>query len=544
MTAEAGTQPGATEPDGRGDAARSNAVPGEPFPLRVAAIDAGTNAIRFVVAEFVDPTHWTELEYQRVPVRLGRSTFLTGSLAEETMAAAVQAMATFRRSIDTHGVPTYRAVATSAVRESRNGGELVERIRSESGIRLDTITGSEEARLVWVAARSRVDLGAGRWMLADLGGGSLELSVASDEGLHWIESHQMGTVRLLEDLGGADMPPAEFREMVSEYAGTLRIPGDVLDPPLDGLMATGGNIETLAELAACGVDASGVSVLEVDTLHAWIDRLASMTARQRMEELGLREDRADVILPAALLYERVAALAGQDRIVVPHMGVKEGILMDLVEDLVGPSVHASRLETEAFRGAVALGRRFHFDEAHGRHVARLALSLFDQLQELHGLDDAERRILLGAAVLHDVGLFISYRKHHKHSLYLIDNSELPTYSRDEISLVALVARYHRRAEPKKKHYIYQDLSDSARRRVRRLAALLRVADALDREHLQRVTEVRAREMDGEILLEVEGRGELLLERWALRKKSRMFARVFGTPVRMTTPQLSLGPGVI
>jgi len=530
MTAEAGTQPGATEPDGRGDAARSNAVPGEPFPLRVAAIDAGTNAIRFVVAEFVDPTHWTELEYQRVPVRLGRSTFLTGSLAEETMAAAVQAMATFRRSIDTHGVPTYRAV------DARDLEANLASARAQLG--------SEEARLVWVAARSRVDLGAGRWMLADLGGGSLELSVASDEGLHWIESHQMGTVRLLEDLGGADMPPAEFREMVSEYAGTLRIPGDVLDPPLDGLMATGGNIETLAELAACGVDASGVSVLEVDTLHAWIDRLASMTARQRMEELGLREDRADVILPAALLYERVAALAGQDRIVVPHMGVKEGILMDLVEDLVGPSVHASRLETEAFRGAVALGRRFHFDEAHGRHVARLALSLFDQLQELHGLDDAERRILLGAAVLHDVGLFISYRKHHKHSLYLIDNSELPTYSRDEISLVALVARYHRRAEPKKKHYIYQDLSDSARRRVRRLAALLRVADALDREHLQRVTEVRAREMDGEILLEVEGRGELLLERWALRKKSRMFARVFGTPVRMTTPQLSLGPGVI
>ncbi|MGD2070550.1 MAG: Ppx/GppA phosphatase family protein [Gemmatimonadota bacterium] len=515
------------------------------FPLRVAAIDVGTNAIRFVASEFMDPTHWVDLEYLRVPVRLGKGTFLTGRLEEEAMAATVEAMGAFRRYIDTYGIPRYRAVATSAVRESRNGGDLVDRIRAETGIQLETITGSEEARLIWAAVRSRVPMGEGRWMLTDLGGGSLEISVASVEGTHWIESHTMGTVRLLEDLGGEARNQHDFRELAREYAGTLRIPDRITDDDsLAGLMATGGNIETLAELGRCTPDDTGVSRLPLKTLQDWIDRLADMSVEARVEELGLRQDRADVILPAAILYERVALLAGVQEIVVPHVGVKEGVLVDLVEDITGPGVHATRLEREALHGALALGRRFRFDEAHARHVARLSLSLFDQLRELHGLGDPERRILLGAAVLHDVGQFLSYRKHHKHSLYLIYNSELPNYARAEIPLVALVARYHRRAEPKNDHYLFEELAREDRTRVRRLASILRVADALDREHLQRVTEVGVVVKPAEIVLEVEGRGDLLLEQWALEKKARMFRSVFGVPVRLTVPEPTLGPSVI
>ena len=516
-----------------------------PFPLRLAAIDVGTNAIRFVAAEFVDPAHWVELERLRIPVRLGHHAFLTGRLEEGAMAAAVEAMGTFRRSIDTHGIASYRAVGTSAVRESRNGGELVDRVRGETGIHLETITGSEEARLAWAAARTRTPMDDARWMMADLGGGSLEISVASDEGLHWIESHTMGTVRLLEDLGADARSQQHFRELVTEYAGTLRIPDRAASPePLAGLMATGGNIEALAELAGKVPDDRGVSRMPRSDLEEWIGRLAAMTVAERIEKLGLRDDRADVILPAAILYHRVAELAEMAEIVVPNVGVKEGVLVDLVADLVGPSVRASRLEQEALQGALALGRRYRFDEPHGRHVARLALSLFDQLEELHGLGAADRRILLGAAVLHDIGQFISFRKHHKHSLYLIHNSELPNYARDEIPLVALVARYHRRAEPKVSHYLWSDLGGEERRRVERLGAILRVADALDREHLQRVTAVRARPEGDELVLEVEGRGDLLLEQWALGKKARMFQSVYGLAVRLTIPEPALGPRVI
>jgi exopolyphosphatase/guanosine-5'-triphosphate,3'-diphosphate pyrophosphatase len=514
------------------------------FPFRLAAIDIGSNAIRFVVAEFVSPTSWVELDVQRVPVRLGHGVFLTGHLDQRAMVGAVEAMATFRRSIDTLGVPRYRAVATSAVRESRNGGEFVESVRRETGIQIETITGSEEARLVWLAIRSRIDLGTASWVAVDLGGGSLEVSLVSAEGIHWAESHTMGTVRLLEELGGANANPEEFKSLVGEYVNTLRIQDQIDPDELGGLMATGGNMETLAGLAGVQPDERGVSRVPVRALQRVIEQLGRMTADERVQRLALREDRADVIYPAGLLYERVARLAGVDEIIVPHVGVKEGVLLDLAEDVLGPGVHASRLEHQAFVGALALGRRFQFDEHHGRHVARLALSLFDQLRWLHELPDVDRRILLVASVLHDVGQFISYRRHHKHSLYLICNSDVPNITTEELKLVALVARYHRRGEPKDEHFLYDSLDEVLRTRVRRMASLLRLADALDREHLQRVESVTCSKRKGTLVIEVEGRGDLLLEQWALRKKAGMFEGVFGRAVQVTVSDPSPAARII
>jgi exopolyphosphatase/guanosine-5'-triphosphate,3'-diphosphate pyrophosphatase len=518
------------------------------FPFRVAAIDMGSNAIRFVVAEFVAPSQWVELEAHRVPVRLGHEVFLTGQLAESQMTATVEAMASFRRAIDTLGVPRYRAVATSAVRESRNGGELAERIRRECGIRLETITGTEEARLVWLAIRARMDLGESRWLAVDLGGGSLEVSDVSADGIHWSESHTMGTVRILEDLGSAGSGSGTDVErttaLIEEYVGTLRLPDDVARERRAGLIATGGNIEALARLAGVRPDGQGVSRLKLSKLSETVEALGHLSVAERMERHGLRQDRADVIHPAGLLYERVARLAGVDAIHVPHVGVKEGVLLDVADDLTGPGVHASRREQQAFLGAVALGRRFEFDEAHARHVTRLALSLFDQLQPVHGLSEADRRLLLVAAVLHDIGQFIAYRRHHKHSLYLIYNSDVPNVTSGELALVALVARYHRRAEPKPEHFVFRDLSPEDQERVRRLGALLRLADALDREHLQRVFAVQARYTDDELVLEVEGQGDLLLEQWALQKKSRMFTSVFGRSVRFVSVDQPAGARVL
>ncbi len=518
--------------------------PDTPFPFRLAAIDIGSNAIRFVAAEFVSPSTWVELDVQRVPVRLGHGVFLTGHLDPGAMAGAVEAMATFRRSIDTLGVPRYRAVATSAVRESRNGGEFVDSVRRETGIQIETITGSEEARLVWLAIRNRVDLGESSWVAVDLGGGSLEVSLVSAEGIHWAESHTMGTVRLLEELGGANADPDEFKTLVGEYVNTLRIQDQIDQDQLGGLMATGGNMESLAGLAGVTPDERGVSRVPLRALRRVIKQLGRMTPDQRVQRLALREDRADVIYPAGLLYERVARLAGVDEIIVPHVGVKEGVLVDLADDVLGPGVHASRLEHQAFVGALALGRRFQFDELHGRHVARLALSLFDQLDWLHGLPDADRRILLVASVLHDVGQFISYRRHHKHSLYLIFNSDVPNITTEELKLVALVARYHRRAEPSEAHFLYGALDEANRTRVRRLASLLRLADALDREHLQRVEGVTCSKRKGAIVIQVEGRGDLLLEQWALRKKVGMFESVFERAIQVTVSEPPRGARVI
>ncbi len=502
------------------------------FPLRVAAVDVGSNAIRYAAAEFVDPEHYVELDAQRAPVRLGHGAFQTGHLEEDAMAGTVAAMASFRRSLDTLGIGTYRAVATSAVRDSRNGAALIDRVRQESGMRLETITGGEEAQLVWRAVRRRVPLQEGRWLMVDLGGGSLEVSLMDRAGIAWSESHTMGAVRLLEDLAGSSDSPAGFGRTMAEYVATLRIPR-IHDGDLAGLIATGGNIEALADLAEVE-ETDGISVLPLDALRGLMTQLASLTVAERMEQFDLRPDRADVILPAAMLYERVAFLAGADRIMVPRVGVREGVLLDLVERVTTRRAYVGGREREVFAAAVAVGRRYDFDESHARHVAWLASSLFDQLRGLHGLSKNDRCTLIAAALLHDIGQFVSYRKHHKHSMYLIQHAELASLNDAEIGLVALVARYHRRAEPADRHPVFHDLGAKDRDRVRKLSALLRLADSLDREHLQRVDGVEARWEDDVLWLEVSGGGDLLLERWALERKAPLFERTFGVGIRLTT----------
>jgi exopolyphosphatase/guanosine-5'-triphosphate,3'-diphosphate pyrophosphatase len=511
---------------------RAEAVAAGPvFPLRVAGIDIGSNAMRLLVAEFVQPARYAALEQVRTPVRLGHDVFLTGRLAQSAVDAAVAALASYRERIDAHGVARTRAVATSAVRDAENGADFLERSAAQARITIETITGAEEARLVHQAVRSRLALGRKKWVLADLGGGSVEVSLVDDQDVHWTVSHDMGSVRLLEELTVAGDEPGRFRRRLQEYTATLRIP-KTRRKQLAGFIATGGNIETLARLAGGEPDASGVARIQLGRLREQIEALARLSYRQRVDDLGLREDRADVILPAALVYERLCVLAGFDVIHVPNVGVKDGVVLDLADDVIERGPHRKRQDHVVFSGAVALGRRFRFDLAHGRQVALLALTIFDQLREVHGLGHADRSILMAAALLHDVGVFIGYKRHHKHSLYIISQSELPGFTPTEILMVANVARYHRKGEPAEHHDQFMELSGSERGRVTRLAAILRLADALDREHRQAVHDVRLARSDGSVRLDLRGSGDLLLERWAVQRKAGLFEKTFGLRVRI------------
>lgn len=503
---------------------------GETFPMRLGAIDIGSNAIRMLIGEFPDRTSMAALDQLRLPVRLGHDVFLTGKLTQEAMDAAIEGLQVFRSHMQELGVSTHRAVATSAVRDSRNGAELVRRAREEAGISIDVITGAEEARLVHLAVRNRIRLGRQKWLIADLGGGSVEVSIVDSHGIYRSESYQMGSVRLLEELAVAGEEPGRFRRRLEEYTATLRN-SRILHAKVAGFIATGGNIEALARLANAPVDRDGVASLRLDELRAIIERLALLSYLERVSQLNLREDRADVILPAAMVYERLAVLAGVDTVLVPAVGVRDGILWDMLEQRT-PGQRRTARERAVFSGAMTLGRRFQFDEAHGRHVAKLAASLFDQTRSLHGLKRDDRKLLIAAALLHDIGTFIGYKRHHKHALYVISESELPGLTPTEILMVANIARYHRKNTPSAHHDAFTKLDDKNRERVVKLSAVLRLADALDQEHLQRVESVRA-DLEKDVLeLTVTGRGDLLLERWALQKKAQFFEKTFDVTVRL------------
>ena len=503
-------------------------------PFRCAAVDVGSNAIRFLAAEFAAPSRFTVLRAERNAVRLGHGVFINGRLSPGELEAAVQVLCGYALRMRELGITSYRAVATSAVRESGNGGEFLTRVCEEAGLKLEVINGSEEARLVHRAVKSRVDMSGGTWMMADLGGGSVEVSLVDDGGVLWSESHTMGAVRLLEELAVVGEAPGSFLRLLEEYTQTLRIPTAFEGATPKGFIVTGGNAETLAQMAMAAVDPEGVARFPVSTLSRLIQKLARLSYRERMDQLGLKGDRADVILPAAIVYERLARLSGAGEITVPFVGVREGIVLDLADGQGGGEERRGRREQEVLRAAVALGRKYHFDEPHGLHVAALSLSLFDQLKGLHGLGNEERDALQAAAMLHDIGSFVSYKSHHKHTLYLIANSDLPGLSPGQVRVVANVARYHRRSLPKLQHESYAGLEAGPKEAVRKLAALLRLADAMDREHRQKVRGVKAKASGGALVLVLEGDGDLLLEGWALKRKSDLFQRVYNMSVEISS----------
>ena len=501
------------------------------FPLRLAAVDVGSNAIRFLAAEFSALGAYEVLEEERVAVRLGHDVFLTGRLTPEAVDAAVQAIARFRARMEALGTTHYRAVATSATRESRNGADLVARVRKEAEIELEVITGQEEARLVYLTIAHRVALGDDKWITVDVGGGSVEVSLVDANGILWSESHVMGSVRLLEELSTSGDEDPRFQRLLREYAATLQIPVIAQHWKPRGTIATGGNAEALARLAGHEVNRGTVAAVPLKMLRAVVDMLGKLSYRERVEKLGLREDRADVIVPAGLIYERVATVARAEQVLVPAVGLKDGVLIDLAEDLASHEAHEDRKDRQAVAGSLALGRRYLFDEAHALQVSKLAGSLFDQLQKVHRMGPAERRMLLAAAVLHDIGAFVGYKKHHKHSLYLIANSEVPELTQRETEIVANLARYHRKGLPAEHHEAFTVLPTDDRDRVVKLASILRIADALDREHLQAVRGVTAKvTRGGRLKLDLDADGDLLLERWALRRKADLFAATFGLEV--------------
>lgn len=506
--------------------------PKKDFPLRVAAIDIGSNAIRFMAAEFLNSSQCIVLESERAPIRLGAGTFSNGRLASDETKAALQALARFQERLRILNIEHYRVIATSAVRESSNGKKFAQRVYEQLGIPLEIVSGSEETQLVYRSLKSLISLDKNPWLLANLGGGSLEVALVNKEGVLTSETHTIGAVRLLEEFKFSADNPAQLMRLLNEYVATLRLSLGNIRRPLAGFIATGGNIEELAKMANAPQSANGIRNLSISALKRLMEELPRLSVKERMVRWGMYQDRADVIMPAAVVYAHLSAVSGQESMLVPYVGTKEGILLDLVDRLTLNSDYTHRKEKQLMHLAVSLGRRYQFDEAHGQQVCRLALALFEQLQTLHGLGPDDQRILMVASLLHDIGAYISYKKHHKHSLYLIAQSELPGFSSEEMLMAANIARYHRKNSPQPDHEQFARLTKAQRLRVTKLSSLLRVADALDRDHAQTIRRFTAGIRHPYLNLKITGKGFRDLEHWALQRKAQLFTDLFGLRVRI------------
>ncbi|HSN96837.1 MAG TPA: Ppx/GppA phosphatase family protein, partial [Candidatus Nanopelagicales bacterium] len=477
---------------------------------------------------------------------LGHDVFTRGRLEPGVIGAACEALRRFRAAMDAAKVDRYRAVATSAAREAQNGDLFVERAAREAGVHVEVIEGVEEARLVQLAVGERVVLGDRTALLVDIGGGSTELTVLRGRDSVYSRSIPVGTVRLIEAFLEDRRPvDAAHRRLMEEYID--RVLGDpvreireMTSDRVDLLIGTGGNIETLADLCPVPAAFPEGRAIEVASMERLLADLSVRTADERAQLYGLRPDRADTIVPAATVLARVARDLGHRSITAPGVGLKEGVLVDLA--LVHFIGHDFPAEMKAVHDAcLRLGRRYQFDEQHGTLVARFADRLFDDLAPRHRMGPRDRILLHAAALLHDVGDFVRYEGHHKHSYYIIAHSDLMGLTPEERAIVANVARYHRKSPPNLEHDNFRALTREARAQVKALAAILRVADALDREHRAKVTGVSARLEADTVVLEVQGAEDRALEEWTVLAKAGMLRDALGLDVRLVDASRGSAP---
>lgn len=498
-------------------------------PPYLAAIDAGSNAFRLIIARLVSTDGWEVVETQRASVRLGHTAFTTGKFDRKTLRDAAAAFRLFRQTMDRYGVTAYRAVATSAAREARNRHLLIERVRQQAGINLDVISGQEEARLVRVASlRALRNLQPPRFIL-DLGGGSLELNELRRGSLHTSIGLPLGTVRLLEAFGiqGAIHESAEddLRRHVRSILQAA-LPNRPHSSAASAV-ACGGNAETLALLAP-GPRLSGLGTLNSRLLRDRLWQILQLDAEGRMRTFGVRRDRAEVMGVAAIVLDEVARWLRLRTMITPRVGVREGLLDEVAASQLSPPVPTEEQRKQAQiinAGAEIFACKLLCDLKHCEQVRRLALLFFDQLWPLHQLSLDLRAILEAAATLHDAGHFVNRKAHHRHGEYLVRNAKIPGLRGWAKNMVASLVRYHNgKAEPNTADKSYAALNRARRKQTRILAGILRLAERLESEHRQAITGLTVEGGPFEVRVHVELSYGLRLNLTGVGRKSRLLER--------------------
>nr|MBP8274537.1 Ppx/GppA family phosphatase [Acidobacteriota bacterium] len=437
-----------------------------------------------------------------------------------------------------HGVDEIIAAATSAVRESENGGDFIAEVHRATGIRVRVISGTEEARLIHLAAAYATGIGARTGVVIDIGGGSVEITSGTSARMQSGRSFKLGVIRLTEKYVKTDpLSRRDERRMVKairketrSYIGQLRKRG------FDRVIGTSGTIQTLGELAAGGGQPVEIRNLRVSvrSLQRVRQDLTERTLEDRLKMPGLDPRRADLSVAGAVLLDTLLTELRTTHFSLCDFALREGLVLDYARRNRAQIQRADRYPDVRRRSVISLAERCQYVAPHARQVARLCLQLFDQLKDLHGLGAQAREWLEYAALLHDVGVHISYERHHKHSYYLIKNGDLRGFEPSEIEMIALTARYHRQNLPKKSHDGFRSLDRDGRTTVKLLAALLRLAEGLERSHAQVVAAVRvqpvAKGRQTPVRIRLRTAGDAELEVWAAHRHVTALAEWLKRPI--------------
>jgi exopolyphosphatase/guanosine-5'-triphosphate,3'-diphosphate pyrophosphatase len=507
--------------------------------MRIAAIDIGTNSLHMIVVQVRPDLSFEVIDREKEMVRLGAGGLDGRALTPDAMHAALQVLSKFRRLAESHKVDEVIAVATSATREAENGGEFLRAVTQQTGIRPRVISGTEEARLIHQAAVYGVSGSRDAAVVIDIGGGSVEVTRGAGATIELGRSFKLGVIRLTERFIKTDpLESRDERKLVRHIDAEIgKYLNQIARIGFDRVIGTSGTIMSLgAVAAAAGGQAPGAPLrnrrIPVKQIHAMRKGLATLDLEKRLRVPGLEPRRADLAVAGAILLDEVLKRLGAQELTLCDLSLREGLVLDYIARHRKQIAQADRYPDVRRRSVFELAERCNYWPEHSQQVARLAVALFDQTRAIHGLTDRERDWLEYAAILHDVGVHISYEGHHKHSYYLVKNGDLRGFEPDEIETIALVARYHRQATPKRRHDGFRDLRRRIRRAVRTLAAILRLAESLDRSHAQTVTGLELHDRGDDDLLQLRTSGDAELELWSATRHAIPFERLTGKPLRI------------
>ncbi|NJN73190.1 MAG: Ppx/GppA family phosphatase [Limnothrix sp. RL_2_0] len=515
----------------------------------LAAIDIGTNSIHMVIVK-IQPSlpAFTIIAREKDVVRLGHRDRQTGNLTDEAMERSMKALQRCQDLAASFQVNSLIAVATSAMREAPNGKTFLQRIETELGLKVDLISGQEEARRIYLGVLSAVDFNQQPHVLIDIGGGSTEISLAETHEARFLSSTKVGAVRLTQDFVRED--PISNREFITLQAyirGRLERPIEMLREQIQPnekvrMIGTSGTIETLAEIHAMANLGNVPNPLQGyrfsrKALGKIIQQMRELNCRERANLPGMSEKRSEIILAGAIILQEAMNLLDISEIMVCERALREGVIVDW---MLSRGLIESRLKYQGSireRSVMAIAKKYRVDVDYGKRTADFSLAIFDQLYGLlHEWDTEAREMLWAAAILHNCGLYISHSSHHKHSYYLIRNAELLGFNETQVEIVANLARYHRKSKPKKKHDNFQNLTDKKHRQmVHELSAIMRLAVGLDRRQIGAIAAVVCDydKKKGVLTLNLTPSYKddpCDLERWSLDYKKIIFEEEFGVTV--------------
>jgi len=505
--------------------------------MNLAAIDIGTNSIHMIIVKVTSRQTFEVLVQEKEMVKLGVGVFANKMLSERAFNAGIETISRYVQLADEYGVEHIITAATSATREAKNGREFLDRLIQDIGLSPQMISGKEESRFIFLAVRKAIDLQKKNALVIDIGGGSTEAVIGNKESVLYKCSMKLGVLRLLDRVGEQGILTKQKQEELKQYIRGIaeKVISDAKEVGFSNVIGTSGTIRAIGE-AVLLMNGKGIlntvnaETVKVKDIEKIVDKLLNLPPEKRSDIPGINENRVDAIHLGGLLLLEILKLTGVKELTLSDASLRDGLIVDYIEKNGQKLEDFVQGKNIRERSCLLKAMKYESDMVENKHVAQLALQLFDQLKELHGMNGAARDLLYNACLIYNIGTFVNFQDYHKHSKYLILNSSLRGFNNKELFVLANLARYHRKSRPKKKKL--KDLDKKDRRLILGLSGILRVAVGLDKTKNQWVENVFCIIKEDKLTIKIFGDATMDLELWEAQRFSDTLAKFLGLEVEI------------